>query len=272
MALRRPHNRLQWLTPASFTGFCGLLTVAGLLLLSARSPLALPLADAAAGAGYPGLAVERYDAIANSSPWVDQQQDALWRAGNVLDVSLQDSTGSRTRFRRLSVMEDSPYRARALDRVGRILRHREHRPEAAAIALTDSWKADPLAAEAPDRLRRAAAAFEEAGEITAALDALESLEIGYPSARGRAQLSRGVLLLAQDDEAAALAAYRDALEGDDPSVHAAARLGSATCLERLGNLDEALAELDAADLPEDVFDARAGSIRARILTDELVDE
>lgn len=266
--MHSPNKRLQWLTPASFTALCGVVAVAGLLLLSARSPLALPLADAAAGAGYPGLAVERYDAIANSSPWVDQQQDALWRAGNVLDVSLRDSEGSRSRFRRLSVMEDSPYRARALDRVGRILQHREHRPEAAAIALMDAYKANPESDEAPGRLSRAAAAFEDAGDTVSALDALETLEIGYPEARGRAQLARGVMLLAQDDEAAALAAYRDALEGEDTAVHAAARLGSATCLERLGNLDEALAELDAADLPEDVLDARAGSIRARIPTGE----
>ena len=261
-------TRLQWLTPTAFVAYVALGALVLVSLFSARSPAALSLADAAAGAGYTDFAIERYDAIAAVSPLPQHRARALWRAGNLLDVALRDAEGARTRLRALSVMETAEHRTDALDRLGRLLQHHEHNPAAAAIAYEDAWRADPEAASAPDRLRRAARALEEAGQIDEALEVWDQLGRTYPSLHGRAQLGRAALHLIQDDEAAALAAYRDALESDDVTVHAVARLGSATCLERLGNLDEALAELDAADLPEDVRDARADTIRARIPTDE----
>lgn len=263
-----PKPRLQWLTPTSFLAYVALGAVVLMGLGSARSPAALALADAAAGAGHIDLAVRRYDAIAAVGPIAEHRETALWRAGNLLDVALHDAPGARERLRRLSVIEESELRTSALDRLGRLLQHHEHNPSAAAIAYEDAWRADPESPDAPGRLRRAARALEEAGDIERALGVWDQLGRTYPELSGRAQLGRAALHLIRDDEAAALAAYRDALESDDESVHAVARLGSATCLERLGNLDEALAELDAADLPEDVRDARAGTIRARIPSEE----
>lgn len=266
--MTRPAERLRWLTPGSSIAFASVIALLAWSLLSARSPLALTLADAAAGSGHTSLAISRYDAIGAVSLFKGHRALALWRSGNLLALDLRDPSGARSRFRKLSVMEGAPHRAQAYERIGRILLHKDHRPDAAAIALHDAYKVDPAAPEAPRRLRHAAMAYAEAGQTDQALAALETLELGHADWRGRAQLGRAALHLAHDDEAAALAAYRDALETDDATVHAVARLGSATCLERLGNLDEALAELDAADLPDDVRDARAGSMRARRLVEE----
>ena len=266
--MSRSALRLRWLTPGSSIGFCAVALGVVWMLASARSPLAIPMADAIAGSGRTSMAVDRYDAIAEVgiSEWM--RHDALWKAGNLLEIDLRNTNAARQRFRALSVIEEAPHRADALERVGRILEHNDRRPDAAAIAFLDAWRAEPSHERAPERVRRAALAFQEAGDVDAALEAWETLELDYPSLRGRAQLGRAALFLIQDDEAAALASYRDALEGDDASLHAVARLGSATCLERLGNLDEALAELDASDLPDDVRDARAGTIRARLVYDE----
>lgn len=261
-------ERLRWLTPSTAIVLFALVMGVVWSLVSVRSPLALHVADNMAGRGNVVAAVDRYDAIADTTPSAWMRRQALWTAGNLLEVELRDPIAARRRFRTLSLDEEAPRRATALERVGRILQHDERRPEAAARAYEDAWRVAPEAERAGQRLYRAALAYQEAGSSELALAAWEELELGYPELRGRAYIGRAALYLTLDDEAAALAAYRDALEGDDEAVHAAARLGSATCLERLGNLDEALAELDAADLPEGVRDARAGTIRARLDAEE----
>ena len=50
----------------------------------------------------------------------------------------------------------------------------------------------------------------------------------------------------------------------DPDIGSAARLGRTVCLERLGDLDQALAELEQVDgLPDAIRDDRAGFIEGR---------
>ena len=62
----------------------------------------------------------------------------------------------------------------------------------------------------------------------------------------------------------ALALYESAVDhAFDPDVAAVGRLGSATCLERLGDLAQALAELDEAELPPEVFSSRSEGLKAR---------
>ncbi len=66
------------------------------------------------------------------------------------------------------------------------------------------------------------------------------------------------MLLAHGDAHGALSRYQRALSYDeDPSLTTMARLGAATCMERLGYLDGALAELDGIELPPEVMEARA---------------
>ena len=60
----------------------------------------------------------------------------------------------------------------------------------------------------------------------------------------------------------ALTLFEDVATGDDVRANVA-KLGVATCLERLGNLDEALAELDEVDLPEAVRESRTEPMRSR---------
>ena len=49
----------------------------------------------------------------------------------------------------------------------------------------------------------------------------------------------------------------------DPGELAAAKLGVAASLERLGDLDEAIAEIDQSDLPAGVRDQRMDGLRSR---------
>ena len=45
----------------------------------------------------------------------------------------------------------------------------------------------------------------------------------------------------------------------------AAKLGVATTLERLGDLDEAIAEIDDSELPDEVRESRLDALRLRQL-------
>ena len=49
----------------------------------------------------------------------------------------------------------------------------------------------------------------------------------------------------------------------DPQLAAVAQLGAAACLERFGALDEALAAVDAADLPDALRSSRDRTLRER---------
>jgi len=233
---------------------------------SGRSPLAMSFADAAAGAGHLDAAIERYDTIAAVNPSEAVRADALWRAGMMLDADRHDAAAARSRFRRLSVMEGSDLRGPAYAQVGRILVTEERRLSAGGDALWDAQRVAPGHPDARRWLAGAAQAYAEAGEASSSERAWTALARDYPGDRVTALLGRAALKLAADDTTSALHLYRLAQDSAPATsaVAAVAGLGVATCLERLGDLDEALAELDAADLPDGVRSARAGGMRARV--------
>jgi tetratricopeptide (TPR) repeat protein len=86
----------------------------------------------------------------------------------------------------------------------------------------------------------------------------------HPEDLGLSELGLANVALSNGDVEGALKYYENSSShAFDSDVASVASLGAATCLERLGNLDEALAELDAADLPDDVRASRAARIKAR---------
>ncbi len=237
------------------------------LLFSAYSPLALQITDAAAGLGHVEQAVTRFDRIASVNPSDEMRQAALWRSAVHLEIDLRDPSAARLRYRRLSMIDGADRRADAYAEVGRLLRDAERRPVEAAEAFVDAWRVSPSHHHASKWVHDAARSYADIGEYAESEHLWTVLGRDFPEHRVTSLLARADLRLAQDDSTTALRLYRQAqqrAEGDDAAV---AGLGAATCLERLGSLDEALAELDAADLPDEVRAARSGGMRARVETE-----
>jgi tetratricopeptide (TPR) repeat protein len=102
------------------------------------------------------------------------------------------------------------------------------------------------------------------GQGDSAASAFARVGQAYPEYRGEAWLARARLAQAGGDIHGALKHYDIALEhAQQAEVGAAARLGAASCLERLGALDEALVMLDAPALPLKVREVRADGLRRR---------
>jgi TolA-binding protein len=145
------------------------------------------------------------------------------------------------------------------------LRLADKRPGAAARAFLYAYESAPNAPEAPRRLRAAASARETAHDLRGADALWQRLADEHPDQRADALLARGELALGGADATEALRLFDEAAHAAPNTPQAsAARLGMSTCLERLGDLEGALAEIDASDLPPDVHDRRAEAVRARI--------
>ncbi|MEQ1505473.1 MAG: tetratricopeptide repeat protein, partial [Myxococcota bacterium] len=154
-------------------------------------------------------------------------------------------------------------RADLLDRVGQLLMlEGEHLD--AARRLREAHDIAPEAHGAAERLARAAGSAAMGGDLDLADRMWRRMGQAHPDQLARSELGLANVALARGRVEEALASYEAASNhAFDPDVSSVASLGAATCLERLGDLDEALAELDAADLPPEVHASRAAQIRAR---------
>ena len=242
--------------------FSGL--VVAFLWYHPASPIALWRGDVALGNGHPHTAIVAYDAVGHGHPSPAVRAEALRRAALVWAVELGRPDEARLRYEWLLPLPmDNDERAELLDRLGQLLVD-EGRYSDAAQRLREAHDLDPSALEAGDRLVRSARAAAMAGDYPAAERIWRRLEKRHPVLAARARLGRANLRLQRGDAVGALSLYEEAVDSAfDPDVVAVARLGIATCLERLGDLHSALAELDAADLPNDIAEQRASSIRAR---------
>lgn len=255
-------------TRARITGTAvGLGVLAVLVWASPLSPVGPGMADAFLGLGSPQLAALQYDQAArlNPFPWI--RAEALEDAAMVWAVDLARPTEARRRLERLvTMLEPGPRQADVFERIGKLYLDGEHDPEAAAIRFAQASAAAPDHARAAARLMLSARARGEAGDIEGAIELWEHVAERWPGRRAEATLARAELTLAKGDAQGALALYeqaqRVAAREDERAI---ARLGVTTCLERLGSLEDALAELDAADLPPEVREARADGIRARLM-------
>lgn len=231
---------------------------------SPASPAALWRADVALGHGRAFDATVIYDAIARSNPLPWVRAEALERAALTWSVELQDATEARIRLeRRLYQTMPDNERADLLERIGQLLLLDGEQLEAAR-RFREAHDIAPFVPGGPERLAKAARTAAGAGDLDLAARLYRRLGQTHPEDRARAELGLANVALAQGELEVALESYQEAAgHAFDADVASVASLGAATCLERLGKLDEALAELAAADLPDAVRASRAARIKAR---------
>lgn len=241
-----------------------LLTVgAGVLWASPASPTALSRADAALGRGDASAAARVYDAVALHSPWPAARTEALYRGALVYARDLGDTETARRRLHILVEQGDSARAADGWEEIGH-LRLDEEQPRAAARAFRNAWEVAPQDPRAGARLALAARARTDAGDLESADRLWMEVATANPDMRGHALLARAEIHLADGDAEAALGLYEEASRTlHDWDQLTVARLGMVTCLERLGDLEGALATIDGVDLPADVIEARRAGLRAR---------
>ena len=115
------------------------------------------------------------------------------------------------------------------------------------------------------RLERAAAVAARLGHLEQAERLWRRLGQAHPDRLAVAELGRADVALRRGRIEVALHAYTQAHRHTfDPAVAAAAKFGSSICLERLGDLEEAIADLDEADLPPSVLEERTSKMRERL--------
>lgn len=250
------HSR--WLVPAAT------LLVLGGLWLAPISPLAISRADVALGQGDPVRAVRLYDQVARWTPVASVRARALDRGAAVYSTELNDAASARERLERLvdEIALDPADEARIRGRIGRLYL-RERRPTKAAKSLLAAVDLDPDAVESPRRLVLAARALAEAGHPRKAAVVWERLGDAHTPWRSRSWLGLAELHLAAGDVIHALPLFEDVVAHGTPEEQSAARLGVSVCQERLGDLDEAVAALTEADLPDMVRRSRENALRAR---------
>jgi tetratricopeptide (TPR) repeat protein len=248
------------------TAWGAVVAVLGVFLwFSPLSPTVLSRGDVALGQGRPMAAVHWYDLAARHSPWIEVRREALRRSARVWSIELAHPREARRRLETLTHLPlPGAQLAETFDEIGDLLLD-EGQPAEAARVLRQAHDVQPGDAEAGDRLLRAARALSVAGQTREAERLLRQLGRDHPVLRSAAELERAHLHLRLGDTEGALAAYESAGSWSfDGDVMAVAALGTATCLERLGDLDEALAELDEADLPQTVQQARTANLLLRV--------
>ncbi len=237
---------------------------------SPLSPLALDRGDVLVGEGAGELAVEHYDRVARFSPWPGLRRAARLRAATVLTVELADPGGARLRLHEL--VEDPMVQDEALadawERLGDVLGRGLQAHADAAAAYRMAYDAAPKERLASRRLTAAARALTAAGQADKAHQLWERLARKFPAERAYARLNQAAVMLASGRVSQALDLYEDALDAEASEDQLqVASLGAATCRERLGHLEAALAELGGEELPEHLETYRAEQLEERAADD-----
>lgn len=136
--------------------------------------------------------------------------------------------------------------ARASGWAGRARLHaiEGQRLDAASRAYLAAVEEAPEDARVPRWLERAATLAAEADRPEQATLAWRQLAAQRPEERARAELALGWLWLAEDQPTRALVHFgRAEQEADRPELAEVARQGASVCIDRLGSLDSAVADL-----------------------------
>lgn len=239
-------------------GFAGL--VAGALLLAPASPLMLGRADAELGRGHPGAAVAYYEQVAVTSPVLSLRKDAWRRAARVYELELDQPAEARMALGQLLALGvEADEKGRVHEQLAELHLH-ERNAKAAALQYRLAWDADP---SDPNRLVRAAELRTSENEFNRARALWNRLRKEAPEWAPRANFGLGELALTQGRPAQAMRPFQLAARSKGSDVASAARLGLAVVYERLGELDGAMAELDQADLPDDLHQRRKSALLER---------
>ena len=244
----------------------GVLIVAGLLWYSPYSPFAMPLADTLYGQGKTSEALARYDRISKSSTLPQIRQAALHRSARIWAVALGNSEESRKRLKELLPLTTDPEALSALHERLAWLDLGDQGLRSAARHFERAYTVGLHLPEAPERLLKAAQLRTQLEHVSWAETLWMELENEYDAYANIARIGHGELLLRTGDPQGALLMYERVSDVDfidDLDLHAMANLGSMTCLERLGDLTQAIAALDGADLREDIDLLRRQSLQER---------
>lgn len=255
----RPASLLALLMPSAVAaGMTGLIAAA--LFVAPASPLVIQRADTALGNGYPATAAATLMAVGQTSPSVTIQRQALERASQIHALELNQPGQARRALKlRLALGASPRQEARIRARMAELLLQ-EREVDQAADQFKRAWLANP---ERPALLARAAELQASIGNTGKARRLYRELLQADPAWADRANLGLGEVALHEGKPSAALRPFQKAIRAGTPEVAAAARLGLAACYERLGELEGALAQLDQADLPENVRKRREQALLKR---------
>lgn len=270
--MRAPTDRLA-ATWAAFRAEPRILAWGAVVALAATviwaspvSPLAVSQADVLYGRGRPYDALMAYDHVGRWNPWSKLRLSADERAATIAAVDLNDPGLSRVYLERIlgERAASAQAKANAWERVGHVAWTTENHPEEAAGAFQMAYKLDMLAPQAERRLIAEARARNDAGTLAPALAAWERVAQKLPDQVGLARVNQASLLLAHGETRDALTTYEQvAATTTDPTLLQVAKMGAATCKERLGDVAAALADLGDADLPSAVATERQRRLAER---------
>jgi tetratricopeptide (TPR) repeat protein len=229
------------------------------------APWALQWADAYVGSGRPDKAVAAYVRIADVHLSMEVRRTARLRASLVYATQLGRPDQARVQLEELVAVTGAPdSRAELLQSIGELLLEEDQAPGAAA-RFEAAAKASPNHALAGRRMLCAGNVLVAARRDRQADALLRQVGSEYPALKGEADLGRAQLKLRKGNIEQALNLFEGALTHTyDADVASVARLGRTICLERLGDLDSALAELEDVDLlSHEIVQERAGALRSR---------
>ena len=223
------------------------------------SPVALQLADATIASTTYEESFSRYAQIARLHWSKEVRAKALRRA--TLIHRLEGS--SDIELNALLEFVESPEQEAMVQAQLGFYYQAQGRPLEAAIWLERAQQTWPSDSEAGQRLLMAARAREAASQLSKAEKLYERLAKRYKGLGAQADIGLAELLLASGKARSAKRYFeRAARRAKTDDLSALAQFGIATCLERMGNLEEALAEMDELDLPPKMLDERRDGIRA----------
>jgi tetratricopeptide (TPR) repeat protein len=229
------------------------------------TPLTMMRADLRAASGNHEGAVVLYDQVANRGWSSGQRLLALRRSATLWSVALGVPDESRRRLERYAILVESPAeRARTWVRVGQSYSRFSHQPVYAARSFQRAAENASTIDEKAAYQLLAASSLSEAGQLKRATVLWDRVAKDSVTHRAAALIASGQQSLRQGNAEDALGRFGDAVDAalmdDDRGL---AKLGLAICLERLGNLEGAIAEMDGADLPSELRDVRVQAMQER---------
>lgn len=259
---------LEALFPQASRVVLGLVGLAGLFAggfwYSPVSPAAVQHAGLFASS--PTTRVAWLEQVADQNRDREVVAEALFQAAVIDEVELADPERAVAHLQQLTVLGRNTARiADAWDRLARLELRVRGDATGASRSFHKAWRLDPEAPLAASRLEASARAALDGGEHNRAHALFDKLAERYPERTAVALLGQAEGLLARGAAHEALMLF-DKVEAAHPSSEEAtvARLGASTCLDRLGDLDQAIAAVDAAEeLPETVRDARRSALWER---------
>ena len=224
------------------------------------SPLALWGAELLNQVDSPEQAAVHYDRIARYG-LPQLRLTALERSARTHSLVLKRPSEARERLvQRLRFAENDVERASLYAEVGATWRA-ERNLQQASTAYRTAWRLDPT--QLAYGMTAAELHFGR-GEYAHARSLWKRIGAAHPDMIARMHVELGRCDLAQGYAEAALTRFEQAVStAPSDDLEAAGRLGIASALERLGNLEDALSEIDLADLPSSAYEARRTGLSER---------